>query len=255
VWERANGALKSPEAVAKLDEVLGWIQAKASDAVESDAGSMLIDENARKEARKLLVVGSAWPEDLELILKGASLIPKFWSSSNLLVVPHDIRKASVDKMAELLANYGMKARVYLKTDENSNLSAETITPDPRPTALILNSMGFLAECYKLADGVWVGGAVAGKIHNVLEPAVFMKNIAHGQNFQSQVEATLLVEKGLSTVVKTPEEFRDWWQSLDADLGPSHSPSSVQAKLRDFMFKNLGASKRIVEDVLQLVESK
>lgn len=235
VSERASPRSASAETVMKNEAVMAWI-----DEVE-------IGLESKSSPKELLVVGSAWPEDLDLILRGIALCRDFWLHYRVLVVPHDITAASVRKFIEQLMSLGVTADVFQSLGNFDKPRQDSRGSSPQSVKL-LNAMGILAECYRIADRVWVGGAVAGKIHNVLEPAVFMKKIAHGPNYFNQAEAVLLVENELSTVVDTPEAFQQWIMAA----GVSGVQVSKQEQMQLFIAKNLGASQRIVEDILAVV---
>ena len=69
-----------------------------------------------------------------------------------------------------------------------------IDAEPRADAVVLDTIGELAQLYQVATVVFVGGSlVAAGGHNILEPALFGKPIvfgAHMENFAEIAETFL-----------------------------------------------------------------
>src|SRR5439155_20283900 len=73
-------------------------------------------------------------------------------------------------------------------------SALAMDGERRANVIVLASIGELAQLYKIATAVFVGGSLADHGgHNILEPAIFGKPILFGphmQNFKEIAESVL-----------------------------------------------------------------
>ena len=87
--------------------------------------------------------------------------------------------------------------------------------------LIVDTVGLLAQLYRLADIAFVGGSFRGSVHNVMEPAAMAKPVIFGPTIQNAHEASLLVERGGAKLVRTPQELADaiiaWLDDVDARM--------------------------------------
>jgi 3-deoxy-D-manno-octulosonic-acid transferase len=121
------------------------------------------------------------------------------SGSNALLVlaaRHPERFADVERICR---------QEGLSTIRRSELP---IDAEPRADAVILDTIGELAQLYQIATAVFVGGSlVPSGGHNILEPAVFGKPIVFGpymENFSEITEA--FVTNGAAVQVQSEREF-------------------------------------------------
>lgn len=138
----------------------------------------LVEIENFKQDKRLLVVGSAWQEDLDVIL------PWFEQSSDwkLLIAPHKISEAQINKWK---ASFKRTAGCW-SDKENLDFALVEI--------LIVDTIGLLQSIYFYADVVFVGGAYGAGLHNTLEAAVFGKPMVFGNlNYQKFQEANELIE--------------------------------------------------------------
>jgi 3-deoxy-D-manno-octulosonic-acid transferase len=97
-------------------------------------------------------------------------------------------------------------------------SALPIDAEPRADAVILDTIGELAQVYEIATAVFVGGSlVPAGGHNILEPAVFGKPIVFGPHMQNFAEiAETFVRNGAAVQVRNDRELEEAMVSLMAD---------------------------------------
>ena len=93
-----------------------------------------------------------------------------------------------------------------------------IDAEPRADAVVLDSIGELAELYQLATAVFVGGSLVDHGgHNILEAAVFGKPIVFGphmQNFKEIADAFLM--NGAAVQVQSERELDETLLTLATD---------------------------------------
>ena len=147
--------------------------------------------------RPVLVAGSTSKGEEEAVIHAFNRL-RSGGSSPLLVLAarHPERFADVERLCR---------QEGLSTVRRSELP---IDAEPRADAVILNTIGELAQIYQIATVVFVGGSlVPAGGHNILEPAVFGKPIVFGphmQNFSEIAEAFLA--NGAAVQVRTDREL-------------------------------------------------
>jgi 3-deoxy-D-manno-octulosonic-acid transferase len=93
-----------------------------------------------------------------------------------------------------------------------------IDAEPRADAVILDTIGELAQLYQVATVVFVGGSlVPAGGHNILEPAIYGKPILFGPHMQNFAEiADEFLANGAAVQVRTDRELDDEIVSLMSD---------------------------------------
>jgi 3-deoxy-D-manno-octulosonic-acid transferase len=125
-----------------------------------------------------------------------------------------------------------------------------IDSEPRADAVVLDTIGELAQLYQLATVVFVGGSlVPAGGHNILEPALYGKPIVFGphmENFGEIAEAFLA--NGAAIQVRSSGEFEDTLVNL---VGDPVRRARVGAAARALVESNRGARDRtltVIHDV-------
>ena len=147
------------------------------------------------------VVGSAWSEDLHLLL------PAFQKSNGTLwVVPHSLNEKNITKM---------------------KLQLEKKIPG---RYVFVNEMGFLLELYSIAQWVWVGGGFGKGIHSTLEPSIYGVPIACGPKKVDQfLETQALRDSGQLTVCSTSDEALRWMLGGSLQSHPKVDTHNIKLK--------------------------
>lgn len=181
--------------------------------------------------KPVVVVGSAWEEDMKLLIPLVNSRPNYrW-----IIAPHDLNPEPMDRWA---------AQIQLESKRFSNWNSSDSN-----LVLFIDNIGMLSSLYQFAKVAYVGGAFGKGLHNILEPMGFGVPVIFGK-------------------VKNPSKFPEVAQSELEDCGFSvenaESLAMQFAKLEnaDFYQKavystqnwvksNLGAADRIIEKVSQL----
>ena len=126
-----------------------------------------------------------------------------------------------------------------------------IDAEPRADAVVLDTIGELAEIYQIATVVFVGGSlVPAGGHNILEPAVFGKPIVFGphmENFGEIAEAFLA--NGAAIQVRSERELDDAIVGL---MGDPVRRARLGAAARALVEANRGAKDKTMAVVTALV---
>jgi len=142
---------------------------------------------------KLIVAGSTWPEDEEILVKFINeKLPDDWK---LIFAPHNIHKKEIKSLNEKISR---KTAIYTKSDEIQIENARI---------LIVDTVGMLTKIYAYADISYVGGGFTKTgVHNTLEPAVFGVPVIFGPNYENYFEAIDLIQHEAAQRFKDQYDF-------------------------------------------------
>ena len=151
------------------------------------------------QGQKAIIIGSSWPED------EAILYPflRTHSEEKIIIAPHDIREKH---LAQIEGALGSAACRYT-----------ALTADFKGNIVLLDTIGQLANAYSYGKIAYVGGGFSGKLHNILEPAVFGLPVLFGPKHDRFPEAALFIREGIGFTVNSSEEFENRLHSVDHDL--------------------------------------
>ena len=139
---------------------------------------------AWKGAHKLLIVGSAWTEDVvflkEFIRHAVVEADGLW---RVLIVPHEVSEAQLQHIESALAFPAVRFSGW-KEEDNCDV-------------LLLDATGLLSRSYRYADAAWIGGGFKTGLHNILEAAVYGIPVGFGPKHTKFREAGELIETGLA----------------------------------------------------------
>jgi tetraacyldisaccharide 4'-kinase len=117
-----------------------------------------------------------------------------------------------------------------------------IDAEPRADAVVLDTIGELAQLYQVATVVFIGGSlVPAGGHNILEPALYGKPVVFGPHMQNFGEiAETFMANGAAIQVRSEGELEDTLVSL---VGDPVRRARVGAAARALVESNRGAGER------------
>jgi 3-deoxy-D-manno-octulosonic-acid transferase len=126
-----------------------------------------------------------------------------------------------------------------------------IDAEPRADAVVLDTIGELAQLYQIATVVFVGGSlVPAGGHNILEPALYGKPVVFGPHMQNFGEiAETFLTNAAAIQVRTAGELEETMLSL---IGDPVRRARVGAAARALVESNRGARDRtlaVIRDLL------
>ncbi len=145
-----------------------------------------------KMNEKVLVAGSVWPEDLEV------LIPLINSDANLkfIIAPHEIHQKEITSW---------RKRILKKSINFSEIKPESVLADFE--VLFIDNIGMLSSLYQYGNMAFIGGAYGKGLHNILEAVTFGLPVFFGnKNFTKFQEANDLVESKGAFAIEKPAEL-------------------------------------------------
>ena len=193
---------------------------------------------AFKQSECVLVIGSSWPEDMEILLP---LVQEFVDEVKFIIAPHEIAEEEMARIEEAIP---YKTVRYSQADE-STVSNYRV--------LIIDNIGMLTSLYRYGDFAYVGGARGKGLHNILEPATFGMPIYFGnQRYQQSHEANELLKLGGAFTVDDTQELRHQFLLLYRDEEKRQAVSTIT---QQFVLDNTGATEKVVAYVKQYVDQR
>lgn len=181
------------------------------------------------KGERLVVLGSIWRDDLEMILEEINQI----KDSKIVIAPHNIKKEEIEYIKK---NLKLKSILFSETEDRKNISGYQ--------ALIIDNIGMLASVYAIGKLAYVGGAFHGSLHNILEPAVFGMPIIFGPKHKKFPEAQAMINVGGAFSISNKEDFKKLLKGFSDE--EYRRKCGKYAGL--YISQNLGASNKIMEGV-------
>jgi 3-deoxy-D-manno-octulosonic-acid transferase len=151
--------------------------------------------------RPVIVAGSTWPSDEEVLLPAVAGLASRRPGLVALVAPHDPTEAAVR---------GLEARAHALGLGTARWSA----PEGQAsTVTIVDRVGILYRLYAMADLAFVGGGFGGAVHNTMEPAAMGVPVAIGPRHGDPHEVAALADGGGLKVIGSAADLGAWWETL------------------------------------------
>lgn len=133
---------------------------------------------------QLLVAGSTWPVDEQMLLPALASVRADHPGARILVVPHEPGTERIAELLALAARLNLPARIW---QEGAELDT---------AVTVVDQLGQLAGLYRLGAMAYVGGGFGSRgIHSVLEPAGWRRAIVIGPNDRGVRDAEILAKAG------------------------------------------------------------
>lgn len=186
-------------------------------------------------AERILVLGSTWQDDLNVILDTVNQIEDF----KIIIAPHNIGKEEIEVTRK---NIRLKSILFSDTNERMDLKDYRV--------LIIDNIGMLASVYAMGKLAYVGGAFHGSLHNILEPAVFGIPIIFGPNYKKFPEAQAMIDAGAAFSIHDKEGFEKTLKILsNEDYRIKCGKNAYQ-----YISGNLGASNKVLDGIKSILEN-
>lgn len=174
---------------------------------------------------EVVVVGSAWEEDMRL------LIPLINSRANYrwIIAPHDLDPEPMNRWAQQLTIPSKKYSDWTSSDSNS--------------VLFIDNIGMLSSLYQFARIAYVGGAFGKGLHNILEPLGFSVPVIFGKVKRASKfpEASQAQQEGCGFSVENEHQLVEVFSELEKE----HSYQKAVKSAKNWVNSNIGAADRVV----------
>lgn len=185
------------------------------------------------EGQKIFLFASIHKRELKFLLPTYEWLAK--SDFRILTVLHEPTPRLARRVKACLDSKGISCRLW---------SHWLYSPDAT-SHLIVDTVGTLAELYKMGQLVFVGGSFDSRVHNILEPAAYGRPILTGPLIENSSEAIYLSKNNLGLIrVFTPEALVAAVKRLQS----SEEVSQLSSRLIAFVQGMRGAHIRYADKV-------
>ena len=182
-----------------------------------------------KGSHKVMVVGSCWPEDFEVL---SLFINKQQHQLKFIIAPHEINE-------EFLST--IEKSINRKSIRFSAITNETDIESFH--VLLIDNVGMLSHLYQYGEFAYVGGGFGKGIHNILEAATFGIPIFFGNKNHSKFqEASDLIIRGGAFQIGNYVELKKIYERLI--LFPEIFLLACHVN-RNYVKENIGATEKIL----------
>lgn len=209
----------------RMDRVV-QIKEKGVDLPEFSA----LREAVHNAGKKVLVAGSTWKADEQLLLRYAE---ENEDEIFLILVPHEIDETHIKHITE-----------------HSPLPVTSITQwdgqSPEKLKLLLvDKIGLLSKLYKYADVAYIGGGFGKGIHNTIEASVYGIPVLFGPKYHKFREAKKLLKNGGGFSISSYQELSDQLNKLLEHPELLEKSGKVA---QEMVYSNIGATKVVVDQL-------
>jgi 3-deoxy-D-manno-octulosonic-acid transferase len=147
-----------------------------------------IKQRGMTTEQRVIIFGSPHKEEIEVLKR--TLATDRLQNFMFIIAPQEVDRSTVRSLEDNLQHSNIN---ILKISEISDDGwMGSLCDMPKTPVILLDSFGYLAESYGLADLAVVGGGFDGQLHNVLEPAAFPVLTLFGNRASRAPEAQILL---------------------------------------------------------------
>jgi 3-deoxy-D-manno-octulosonic-acid transferase len=182
-----------------------------------------------KNEQQLWVIGSCWPEDMEVLLP---FIHNHSYHLKFIIAPHELSERFMSDIEK---------SVQVKTIRFSKASFDTAKD---ASVMVIDNIGMLSTLYRYGEVAYVGGAFGDGLHNILEASCYGVPIFFGnKNYEKYQEATDLIMRGGAFEVGDYAELKMKYELLNNK--PENFLLACEVT-KSYVEENRGATKKIVD---------
>lgn len=191
-----------------------------------------------KAGQPLLVVGSAWQADMQVLIP---FLNAFEQPLRVIVAPHEIHDDEIERWRAQLKRPSVRYSALL--NQTADATDNTVQ------TLFIDNIGLLSSLYQYGEFAYIGGAFGKGLHNILEAATFGVPIFFGPNYRKFQEAVdLVAEGGAFSVTDTP--------TLTEVFACQYANPSQAAQIsRAYVERNIGATAKVMEVVATIMRKR
>ena len=194
--------------------------------------SKIINKEVLKGS-KVLVAGSTWPQDEEIIIPAFLKLMKFDSKAVMIIAPHEPTLLHLEKLEQEFSS----VTTFIRLSHINNYKNEKI--------IIVDSIGVLSILYSYADVAFIGGSFKINVHNVLEAAVYGVPVLFGPKIDNSQEAKNLLESGGGIIVKDKKLF---YRTIRELFSNEKLIKEMGKRSFEFVNQNIGTTDRIIQEI-------
>jgi 3-deoxy-D-manno-octulosonic-acid transferase len=177
----------------------------------------------------ILVAGSTWPQDEDVILPYFNEHPDM----KLIIAPHEIHREHLSDIESKLQRPSIRL---------SEANEHTVTDKD---CLIIDGFGLLSSIYRYGQMAYIGGGFGKGIHNTLEAAVYGIPVLFGPNYQKFREAKELISSGGAFSIANDSEFNIQMNRLISDPPLRQQTGNI---VTSYVQQNSGVTDKILKNL-------
>ncbi|MFP4449096.1 MAG: 3-deoxy-D-manno-octulosonic acid transferase [Bacteroidales bacterium] len=186
-----------------------------------------------KSHKPLLVAGSTWKKDEELLFK---FFRQTDNEFKMIVAPHEVGESNIERIISSLDDF----KVYrYSTVQGENIAEAEI--------LIIDSIGLLASLYRYGDFAYIGGGFGKGIHNIAEAAAWGIPVVFGPNHRKFKEAIDLIKQGGAFSI---DDYNSLHTILHRFLNNKKFLLDSGKAAGNYISQNAGATQHIMQKVFK-----
>jgi len=182
-----------------------------------------------KDKQPVLVLGSVWPKDLEVL---TPILPKVLKTHKLMIAPHEMDEAFLSHIESIFPGETLRYSHY-----------SNVAHPEKNKVLIIDHVGDLAKLYRYGEIAYIGGAFGSGLHNIYEPLAHKLPVIFGPKVYQFPEAGEVVASDIGRSIKSSEEFLSAWQFF-----MTTEPDFLKDRIDTFLSPSIGAAYKIICDI-------
>ncbi len=190
-----------------------------------------------KDDLPLIVAGSTWPADEEVLL---GMMEKPGKNFKLIIAPHEVHSGNIKNLTVKFRQF--HPLLFSETDTDSLLKSQV---------LIIDNIGFLSHLYRFATIAYIGGGFGAGIHNILEAATYGVPVIFGPKYHKFIEALELIKLKGAFVVRDSEEMMETVETL---LGSKEKYAVAAHAAGQYVKSNAGATQLVIDKAAEFLVS-
>lgn len=191
----------------------------------------LVDKFAApKNNQTVIVAGSSWPEDEDLLLSYFNR----HAYIKLIIAPHLINEAHLKQIESKLKRPFVR---YSQATEDNILDFD---------CLIIDNFGLLSSIYRYGQIAYIGGGFGAGIHNLPEAAVHGIPVIFGPNFNKFLEARELIKNGGGFTIS---DLTDLSRILKNFVSSPEDLDIAGEKAGEYIYNSAGATQKIIDKIV------
>ncbi len=179
------------------------------------------------KGEKLLLIGSSWPKDEEIITKYINIHPGLMK---WVFAPHEPDPANIERLEKMLSVDSIRFSEFREEYSDARV-------------LIIDNVGMLSSAYRYAWMAVVGGGFGKGIHNILEPACWGIPVIFGPRHDKFREAVEMKTNGSGA---TFSNYREFEMIIDRFMNNNTLYKEACENSLRYVKENAGATKMIIE---------
>jgi len=180
----------------------------------------------------VIIAGSTWPKDEELLLETYKKLKQKTPGLKLLLVPHEVDEASINQTEKLIL-HADSTLFFAKYSTKQNFERHDI--------LIVDTIGLLSQLYPYGLAAYVGGGFNDGIHSILEVLAYGVPVSFGPDNHKFVEAQEAIQLEIGKAIHNEAELFAFFSEM---ISSDSKRKNLSGKIKDYMRTKTGATEKI-----------